>query len=198
MDHNQPTQNEVSPTAGDDTGKVSTDQPAPSHKVERTEKEKAEFTLKMNAKRVRELGGDPTKVLSPSDELPDEDKPLTLGDLARIEKQKASQSAMEMAKTLPESERDEVITLLESRIVPSGNADEDLRLARAAVNAQHNAKIVEEISRRPDVKRTAAGGSQSAPVEEPFTPTEDEKVFMGPPYNLSKEKIIEKRKAAAQ
>lgn len=174
---------------------------APSQKNERSEKEKAEFTLKKNAERLAELGGDPADVLNirPQINLAEDlsdDKPLTVGDFRKLQKADAHKTALQLAEELPEDERDEVKSLLESRIVPSGNAEEDLRLARAAVNANHNTKIVEHISNRTTPKRTAAGGSSDAIVEAEFVPTPDEEVFMRPPYNMSREKILLARKAA--
>lgn len=168
---------------------------APSQSTQRTPEEIAEFNLKKAAERARAAGIDPTKVLgaTTSEQVSDDDKPLTMKDLRAMQTADAKKSAIEMAESLPEAERDEVKKLLETRIVPSGNADEDLRLARSAVAADHNKQIAEDLARKPDVRRTAAGGSSSASTEAPFEPTESEKVFMAPPYNLSKEQIIAKR-----
>lgn len=171
---------------------------APSQEKKPTEKEKAEFNLKRKAEEARALGIDPASVLgikptmSFDEDLPD-DKPLTVRDLREMQKKDAHKTALQLADELPENERDEVKTLLESRIIPSGNADEDLRLARAAVNANHNAQIVKHISQRVTAKVTAAGGSSDAVREEDFVPTPDEAVMMRPPFNLSKEKIIAAR-----
>lgn len=172
---------------------------APSQtKNERSEKEKAEFSLKKNAERLAELGGNPAEVLNirPQIKLDEElsdDKPLTVGDFRKLQKEDAHKTALQLADELPETERDEVKTLLESRIVPSGNAEEDLRLARAAVNATHNAQIAELISNRTAPKKTAAGGSADIPAQTEFTPTPAELVFMKPPYNMTKEQILANR-----
>lgn len=171
---------------------------APSQKVERSEKEKAEFSLVMNAKRVSDLGGDPADVLKirPTiniDKELDDNTPLTVGALRQIQKEDAHKTSLQLADELPEDERDEVKTLLETRIVPSGNADEDLRLARLAVNAERNTKIIEHVAQRSAPRQTAAGGSADIPAVAEFTPTPEEVTFMKSPYNMTKEQIIAKR-----
>lgn len=169
---------------------------APSQSIQRTPEEIAEFNLKKAADKARAAGIDPTKVLetaTASEEVPDDDKPLTMKDLRAMQTADAKRSALEMAASLPETEREEVIALLETRIVPSGDAAEDLRLARSAVAADHNKQIAEDIARKPEIRRTASGGSSSVASETPFEPTESERVFMAPPYNLTKEQIIAKR-----
>lgn len=171
---------------------------APSQKQERSEKEKAEFSLRKTAERLRELGGNPVDVLdihpeiNLDEDLPD-DKPLTVKDFRNLQKRDAHQTALQMVDELPEDERDEVRNLLQNRIVPSGNAQEDIRLARAAVNAARNSKIIEHISGRSEPKRTAAGGSSDAQRQGDMTLTPEEEVFTRPPYNLTIEKIISKR-----
>lgn len=176
------------------------DPQAPSQKNERSEKEKAEYTLKKNAERLAQLGGDPADVLNirPQihlDEELDDDKPLTVKDFRELQKKDAHKTSLQLADELPDNERDEVKTLLETRIVPSGNAEEDLRLARAAVNATHNAQIAEHISNRFSPKKTAAGGDAGTRAETEFVPTPEEAQFMRPPYSVSKEKILAARAA---
>lgn len=168
---------------------------APSQKPERTEKEKAEFSLKKNAERLRELGGDPTEALGirpqiTLDEDLDDDKPLTVKDFRNLQKRDAHQTAIQLAEQLGDDERDTVKDILSSRIVPSGDAQRDLKEARAIANADRNAKILEEASRKGIGTRTAAGGSAPAGVEDDFIPTETEARMMQPPYNLSREKIL--------
>lgn len=167
----------------------------PSKENKRSEKEKAEFSLKKTAERLVELGGDPSEALNLKN-LPNEisdDTPLTLGKLKEIQKSEAHKTALEMAETLPDNEKEEVKTLLRDNIKPSGNAENDLKIARAAVNATHNAQIAELLSRGISPKKTAAGGSGDSPRSEEFVPTPEEKALMGPPYNLSKEKVIAAR-----
>lgn len=185
-------------TPAPDAGKT----PEPSQKPERTEAEKAAYSLRKNAERAKELGMDPAEVLgikptlNLDDDLPD-DRPLTVGDLKVIQKQEARKSALQMAEDLPEDEREEVKEAL-GRVVPSGNAEDDLRFARAAVNAPRNAKIAEHLGIKGTPKRTAAGSSQPTEIESEFTPTAEETAMMRPPYNLSKEKVLAARKRIAE
>lgn len=183
-------------TSVSDEGKTS----ETSHKSERTEKEKAEFTLKKQAERLRELGSDPGEVLGikpilkVKDEIRD-DAPLTVGMLRELQKQDAKKTAINLADDITdEDERKDVKELLEKRLTPSGNAQADLALARAAVGAVRTAKIAEELNRKQSATRNAAGSSSPAKSEDEFTPTEAEAVMMRKPYNLSKEKILEARK----
>lgn len=165
-------------------------------KPERSEAEKAAFSLKKNAERAIELGIDPAEVLGlkqlgVDDEIP-EDKPLTLRDLENLKKKEAKATSLQMADQLPEDERADVKEAL-SHVVPSGDAEKDLRFARAAVNAERNAKIAEMLGQRGKPRSTAAGGSADLSQGEDFTPTAAEEALMRPPYNLSKEKILKAR-----
>lgn len=186
---------QVDGTPPSDGGKT----PAPSQKSKYTEKEKAEYVIKSTANRLKELGGDPAEILgikqqfTVDEDLPD-DKQLTVRDLRNIQRSDATKSAMQMADEIQdEEERETVKTILQTRIVPSGNAMEDLRLARAGVNAERNMRIVEEAERRRNPKLTASGSSQPGATEEDSSLTPEEEVFTRPPYNLSKEKILAKR-----
>jgi hypothetical protein len=161
-----------------------------SQKHTRTEKEKAEYTLRKQAERVKELGGDPSQllgVLENPDEVP-----------AWYKKEKSKEvtsTALSLADGIAdEDERTQVKNYLNTRIIPSGNAEDDFRLAFGAVRATKNQQIIEDANRRTSPRLTAAGGSKPMHIEEQFTPTAEESVLMGRPYNLSKEKIIEARK----
>lgn len=165
----------------------------------RTEKEKAEFSLKKTAERLKELGGDPNYILGVKPDIikdsdEDDDTLLTIGKLKEYQKQSAKQTALQLAEELDESEREEVKALLASRITPSGDAHADLALARGAANARKNAMIAEEALRKTRPNLTASGGTQPGKPQEEFTPTADEMVFMRAPYNMSKEKILSLRK----
>jgi len=168
----------------------------------RTEKEKAEYSLKKNAERVKELGGEPADVLGirphihVDDDITD-DTPLTVGTLRKLNKDEARKTALDMASEITdEAEREEVRLALETRITPSGNAKADFDFARGAINASRNAKIASEAARKGEARRTASGGSMNARVDEEFVPTEAEKAFMRPPYNMTKEKVLAAREKA--
>ena len=55
----------------------------------RSELEKAGFSLKKNAERFKELGGDPQSILGTNEVLEDDDKPLTVGAFKQMQKEHA-------------------------------------------------------------------------------------------------------------
>lgn len=164
---------------------------------QRSEKEKAEYSLKMNAKRLQDLGGNPTEVLGIREASQEEDSDVP--DWYRKEKAKEAQrTALELADDIPDdADKNLVKEYLSKRIVPSGNAQDDFRLALSAVMSLKNKQVIEEIARRTPPRVVAAGGSQPVKVEDQFAPTQEESIMMQPPYNVSKEKILEARKKEA-
>lgn len=167
----------------------------------RTEAEKAAFSLRKNAERARELGVDPLEVLGVSKEQEvstDDDAPITVGMWKKMQEEQGRKSALELADEIPdERERELTKHYLETRIQPSGNAAEDLRFARLAVNSVKNGQIAEEMGR----KGTAAsfGSSAGAPPKkvdvavglDALTPQEMQ--FTRPPLNMTPEQIIATR-----
>lgn len=163
-----------------------------------TEAEKAAFNLKKNAERARELGVDITEVLGISPEAPrtpDKDAVVTVGMLEQMQKETAKKTALQLASEIADPrERELTIMYLENRIVPSGDPQEDLRFARAAVNSVKNGQVAEEIAR----KSTPAGHA-SAPgapaAKTPVTPelTAQEQQFTRPPFNMTPAQIIAAR-----
>lgn len=161
----------------------------------KSELEKATFSIKKTAERIKELGGDPNTILriekegSTDDE---DDKPLTMGMFKRMELEKAGQSAMQLAESITsEAERELTKYHLENTIKTTGNPQEDLKLARTLVNAVKNTQIIEEAARKPEVKTHSSAASAPAnhqednielsPAEMPFTKA---------PFNMTKEAII--------
>lgn len=173
---------------------------APSHetKPKRTEAETTAYNLRKQAEKAKELGLDPADVLGLKLKVKSDvsdDEPLTVGRLREFQATEAHETALRMADSITdESERERVREILENRIKPSGDAQADLALARAAATSERSARIVEEIARKGTPSRTAPGGSAAVPVEDDFVPTEQEKIFMARPYNLSKEQVKAMRK----
>lgn len=197
-------------TASEDAKKAFEDaksKPAPSQssKEPKTEKEKAAFSLKKNADRLKELGGDPAEALgiNPSINLDDtgdisDDTPVTFGTLRKQQLIDGKKAAIKMGEALEdETERTLVVDILSKRLVPSGNPEADLAAARAIANTEKNSQIAQEAMRRTQPKdHSSGGGAPAAGSDDNFTPTAQEAVFMGPPYNLSKEQIIAARPKA--
>lgn len=172
-------------------------------RTERTEREKAEYNLRRNADKVKELGGDPSliigKTLPKVDENLPDDAPLTVGAYRELQKQDAKKTAIQLADRIEDAdEREKVKSLLKNRFIPSGDPHADLALARSAINAERTTQLAEELARKRGADRNAAGGSADANKEEEFTPTEQESVFMNPPYKLTKEQILAARAKVQQ
>ena len=131
-------------------------------KTGRTEKEKAEFTLKKTAERVKALGGDPNSILGIEDDEPtdDDDAPMTVGMYKKIQQESATKTAIQLADEVTnETEKELIKYHLANTIKSTGIPSEDLKLARALVNAVKNAQIGEEIARKtaPKTHSNASG-----------------------------------------
>lgn len=169
----------------------------------RTEKEKAEFSLKKTAERVKELGGDPELVLGTkthieTDDADEDNKPVTVGMLREIQKKDATKTAVQMADEITDEDTKATVKqYLSENIKPSGNAENDFRIALAAASAPKNKQVLEEINRYGNPKKTAAGGSMGARVEEEFVPTQEEQWHMKS-FGLTKDQVLEARKKTAQ
>lgn len=164
----------------------------------RTEVEKAAFTLKKNAERLKELGGDPNTILGiekETTETDEDDTIVTVGMLKKLQQQDTAKTALEQADEIKnETERELVRYHLENTIKSTGNPTEDLKLARALVNAVKNTQIMEEANRKPPVKTHSSGSGVDAintEVKGELTPTEIQ--FMGAPFNLTREQILKAR-----
>ena len=184
------------PTIEQDPLKVELDRVT---KTGRTEKEKAEFTLRKTAERVKALGGDPTSILGinedpkPNDE--DDDKPLTIGMYKKIQQEGATKTAFQLADEIQnETEKELVKYHLENSIKSTGNPDEDLKLARALTNAVKNSQIIEESARKTPPKTFSnSSGVEAKKIENTGELEPHELPFLGKPFNMTKEAIIKDR-----
>lgn len=123
-----------------------------------------------------------------------DDTPVTVGMLNERAKDESKKTALGLAEAIDdEDERKLTIHYLENRIKPSGDAEADVRLARAAVNSIRNGQIAEEMVRRKDPNNISSPSGSPGSHEKEFTPTGQELEFMKPPYNLTKDDIIKAR-----
>lgn len=166
----------------------------------RTEEEKASYTFRKQAERLNALGIDPMKALGlnakpePSDEENEDDKPVTLGMLKKINQESTSKTALELANEIQhESERELVKYHLQNTIRSTGNPQKDLELARSIVNAVKNGKVVEEITRKPPTKTYSSNGGASQRSEPEIELSNEEQQYMKAPFYLTKEQIIASR-----
>ncbi len=165
-------------------------------RVGRSEKEKAEYTLRKNAERVKELGGDPTDILGIKTESYDEDDtPLTVGMLKKLQQETTAKTAMQQADEIPnEVERELTKHHLQNTIRSTGNASEDIKLARALVNAVKNTEIIKEVSRKTPPKTHSNSSGVDGKQEETPIYTPEEQAFMKPPFNATPADIMNARK----
>ncbi len=166
----------------------------------KTEAEKAAYSLKKNAERAKELGIDPAEILGYArkdvdDEPNDDDKPVTLGMLKKMEMEKSGNTALQLADDISnEVERELTKYHLENTIRSTGNPAEDLKNARAIVNAAKNSQIIEEVARKSPVKtHSSATSAPAKPEDEHIELTRDELAFTRPPFNLTEKDIIAAR-----
>jgi len=123
----------------------------------------------------------------------DDDTPVTVGMLDKLNKEKSKKTALDLAESIKdETERELAKHYIQNRIVPSGNPEEDVKLARAAINSLKNAQIAEELARKGNNGKPFAP-SNPAKHETVFTPTPEETVFMSAPYNMTKDEVIKAR-----
>lgn len=124
----------------------------------------------------------------------DLDTPITRRDLAKIEADKASASAMQMADAVEDPLAKAAIKEAMKSIRPSGNAAQDFKNAVAIANIDKNSKVLEEIGRKASVTVHRNGaGAPPKPADADFIPTREEEGFMKPPFNLDKAAILAAR-----
>jgi hypothetical protein len=153
-----------------------------------TKRERLEFAKNKIEERLSELADEP-----------DDNQPLTWGDLKKIKQQEVRDSAIELADNIENTdERAEVIAILQTRIVPSDNPAEDLRLARTMANAEKNSQILQDQARKANPGSHANSPANPGNTQDVFVPTDTEVVFMQAPYNLSKDDILSARRKAAE
>lgn len=156
----------------------------------KTELEKALYTKKKLDERIRELQGDSSAEV----ETADEDAPVTIGMLKKMQQDTAVKTALNLADEIQsEAERELTKYHIVNTIKSTGNPSEDLAMARAIVNAKKNSKIVEELSRKGTAKtHSSASGANANYTDETVELTSTEQLFMKK-FGLSKEEILKAR-----
>lgn len=155
-------------------------------------KKKLIYSRQRIEEQLRELGEEDIQ----DDQASEDDKPVTMGMLKKIQAQNATKTALQLADDIEdETERELTKYHIENTIRSTGNATKDLELAQVHVNAVKNKRIVEEITRKPEPRKhfSAGGGNPNdGKIQEEFTAQEQS--FMRPPFNLTKEDILKARK----
>lgn len=162
-------------------------------KVQRKGKTKAEKLLYTRKRIDEQLKEEGIEVEPPTD---DDSKPMTLGDFKKLQAQVAQKTALDLANEVSnETERELLKYHLENTIRSTGNPQEDFKLAQSLVNSVKNQQITEEILRKPNTKSAPTGSGAPARETKPDEElTADEMTYMRPPWNLSKQQILEARK----
>lgn len=190
---------EETPSSAPITTEPSVDNPLDAeiarHKevVVRTEPEKAAFTLQKNAERARELGLDPVEVLGLKQK--EGGTPMTVEMFEELQRKNASQSALQLAETTIDDPKELELTkiYLAEKIKPSGNAAEDLRIARLMVNSVKHSQIAEHIAvaGTPKTHVSSPGApAASKPQEAELTPEETRTMRA---FKLTKEQVLAAR-----
>lgn len=123
----------------------------------------------------------------------DDAAPVTHGDLKRMQARAARQTAVQMADAIGDEGQREAVRAALKRVVASNNPEEDFDAAVAIASRERNEKILEEDGRRGTVRRVATRTGAAPLVEEVFTPTAEEQMFMRAPFNLGKKEILAAR-----
>lgn len=136
----------------------------PGGNASRSEREKAERALFFNAKRLRELGGDPEKVLKPKEETPpppppkeeeEEERYVTKDDFAEQHAEKLSKS---------EAQRKVIMWHYKHSIKKTGNVVNDIENAFFIANKGRIRRSIEEIRRAGDVRISTGNGPGRRPA----------------------------------
>jgi len=128
----------------------------------------------------------------------DKDAPLTVGMYEQMQKNQSQQTSIQLAEQITDPhERELTIKYLQTRIIPSGDAEDDLRFARQAVNSVKNGQIVEEISRTTAARTHSSGaGAPANPTPKPVELTPEEQQFTRAPFNMTVAEVIAARPKA--
>lgn len=131
---------------------------------------------------------------SEEDDEDDDSRPVTMGDLKRMQAKEVRKSTVQMVNDIMDvGDRTAVAEALQS-VVPSNDPAADFRKAVGIANIDRNSKVLQEAARAvtPRTTRTATGAPSRR--EEPFAATPQEAALMRAPFNLTKEDILDVRK----
>lgn len=166
----------------------------------KTEAEKAAFSLKQNAARLKELGGDPAEALgftaagAPAT-TEDDTRPMTVGEYKRMQEEGNTKTALELADQIADEKERELTKEYLKMFSPTVKPEEAVRVARMAVNSAKHGQIVEEIGRKiiPSAVSSAAGAPAKQTDNATIELTVAEIPFSKAPFNMTPAEIVAKR-----
>jgi hypothetical protein len=160
-------------------------------KSTKTPVEKLLYTKARVEKQLKELGVDEEGYNS---EIDEDDTPLTVGMLKKLQAEGAAKTALQQANEIKnETERELVKFHLQNTIKSTGLPNEDLKLARALVNAVKNTQIIQEQTRKTPPKTHSNSSGVDAKHEKEIVYTAEELAFMRPPFNNTPAQILAAR-----
>lgn len=158
-------------------------------KVESGKRSKAEkliYTKKRVEEQLKELGIE--------DQVDEDDTPVTVGMLKKIQEQTATKTALQLADEIPnEVERELTKHYLENTVKSSGDPKADLATAQTLVNAVKNKQILDQAAIKPEARTHPSGSGAPVKIEQQPEFTAEELSYMKPPFNLSKEQVLAAR-----
>lgn len=153
----------------------------------RTELEKAIFKRNQIDNRIKELKGDDEP------EETDDDAPVTVGMLKKLQQEAAVKTALQLADEIPNKIESQLVKYhIENSIRSTGNPTEDLRLARAIVNSTKNSQIAEEMGRKTTAKTHSSSSGAPAKHQVEQELTAEETLYMKQ-FHLTKEEVLKAR-----
>ena len=163
--------------------------------TKRTKLEKLAYTKNRIEQQIRDE--QLAQGIEPSPDSTDDDSPVTVGMLKKLQSDNTTKTALQFADDISnETERELVKFHINNTIRSTGNSQEDYRLALAIVNAAKNKQILEAVTLKPGAKRASSNGGATPQLEEEPEFTREEESFMRPPWNLTKQQILDARKKA--
>lgn len=156
----------------------------------RTRTEKLIFTRNRIDQQLKEEGVDINEV-----EDDEDTKPVTIGMLKKIQAESATKTALDLANEISnDTERELTKYHLENTIRSTGNPQQDFELAQGLVNAVKNRQILDETTRKPELRTHSSGaGAPAKVVKTQDDLTAEELSFTKPPFNMTKEQILKAR-----
>lgn len=156
-------------------------------KPQRTKAEKLLYTKKRIEEQLKELG-------ITQDNVDDDEKPVTIGMLKRLQADKGVRTATELAEQIEDAQEKKAVLEYLGKIKPSGNGQEDFKMAKALASSLRNERVAEELARKPESKTFSSGSGAPAKNNPTVEFTAQELIFMQPPVNLTKEQILAARR----
>lgn len=143
----------------------------------RSKLEQLLYTKKRVEKQLAEITGTREDSTTQGDD--DDNRPLTVAEFKKLQAHESTKTALDLADEIDDEYERELVKHYVSTGIRTGNARQDLEIARAFVNSKKNAMVAEEAYRSKTAKPYSKGNSAPAKTEEaPIELTADEQMFL--------------------